>query len=252
MKKRPYISHDLEIRFRSEVNANTSIATQMERVFELLRGTASTDALLRPAQWLIATGEKDSSYLYQAFDDNGPTTAALAVIRDANKESTAVQSFSLWNGEEDRTKGASITSLFGRQDGRSSSVTFGMDSEPDGFRLENSANGIKLLMDAIQIYNPLYCAFGPSQYDPVFPDRPGVGWMLYLPRVLSVQQVPEARALVPVIGKDEKGNAVQIGTIIVSVTDAPFSDENSEQVKIANAIEIRLVDQDLLPRFVDL
>lgn len=71
-------------------------------------------------------------------------------------------------------------------------------------------------------------------------------------RVLTVQQVPEARALVPVMGKDEKGKDKQLGTIIVSVTDEPFSDENPEHAKIANAIEIRLVDQDLLPRFTDL
>ncbi|MEG1324979.1 MAG: Imm52 family immunity protein, partial [Janthinobacterium sp.] len=83
-------------------------------------------------------------------------------------------------------------------------------------------------------------------------DRPGVGWMLYLPRVLTTQQVPEARALVPVMATGEQGKDRQIGTIIVSVTDEPFNDENPEHVKIANAIEIRLVDQDLLPRYVDI
>lgn len=76
--------------------------------------------------------------------------------------------------------------------------------------------------------------------------------MLYLPGVLTIQQVPEARALVPVMGEDEKGKEMQLGTILVSVTDEPFSEENPEHVKIANAMEIRLVDQDLLPRFVDL
>lgn len=86
----------------------------------------------------------------------------------------------------------------------------------------------------------------------VFKDRPGVGWLLYLPRVLTVQQVPEARALIPVMEKDEQGKDKQIGTIIVSVTDELFSDENPGHVKIANAIEIRLVDQDLLPRHVDI
>ena len=50
----------------------------------------------------------------------------------------------------------------------------------------------------------------------------------------------------------EQGKDKQIGTIIVSVTDEPFNDENPEHVKIANAIEIRLVDQDLLPRYVDI
>ena len=44
-----------------------------------------------------------------------------------------------------------------------------------------------------------------------FKDRPGVSWMLYLPRVLTAQQVPEARALVPVMSLDRTK-----GTIIVS------------------------------------
>ena len=76
--------------------------------------------------------------------------------------------------------------------------------------------------------------------------------MLYLPRTLTAREVPEARALLSVMQNDEKGKERQIGTIIVSVTDAPFSDENPDHVKIANAIEVRLVDQDLLPRYADL
>ena len=81
----------------------------------------------------------------------------------------------------------------------------------------------------------------------VFQDKPGVSWMLYLPRVLTADQVPEARALVPVV--DAKGVE---GTIIVSVTDAPFSLENPEHVATANAIEVRLTDLDVLPRYADL
>ncbi|QBL81418.1 immunity 52 family protein [Burkholderia pseudomallei] len=80
-----------------------------------------------------------------------------------------------------------------------------------------------------------------------FDDKPGVGWMLYLPKVITQQQVPEARALIPVPAKGK-----QTGTIIVSVTDAPFSVDNPEHVAIANRIEIRLVDQDLLPAYVDI
>ncbi|AGK50101.1 hypothetical protein BTI_5441 [Burkholderia thailandensis MSMB121] len=81
----------------------------------------------------------------------------------------------------------------------------------------------------------------------VFDDKPGLGWMLYLPKILTPQQTPEARVLIPV---PEKGK--QTGTIIVSVTDAPFSVDNPEHVAIANRIESRLVDQDLLPAYVDI
>ena len=105
-----------------------------------------------------------------------------------------------------------------------------------------------------KIWSPLYGAVESNGYSDikVFKDHPGVGWMLYLPRVLTAQQIPEARSFVPVMGKDAKGNNRQVGTIVVSVTDEPFSDKNHEHVKIANAIEIRMVDQDLLPRFTDL
>jgi len=107
---------------------------------------------------------------------------------------------------------------------------------------------------AIAICSPSACTFGPYWHSDhkVLEDRPGVGWMLYLPETLSVQQVLEARALVPVDGLDSSGRPTQIGTFIVSVTDEPFSDENPEHVNIANAIEIRLADQDLLPRYADL
>jgi hypothetical protein len=68
-----------------------------------------------------------------------------------------------------------------------------------------------------------------------------------LPHALTPAEVPEARALVPVFREGK-----QQGTIIVSVIDEVFDASNSEHVKIANDIEIRLADQDLLPRFVDL
>jgi hypothetical protein len=73
--------------------------------------------------------------------------------------------------------------------------------------------------------------------------------MLYLPEVLTAQEVPEAGALIPVLDEKKKK---QTGTIIVSVADEPFSSDNPEHVKIANKIEVRLVDQDLLPRYSDL
>nr|WP_261313728.1 immunity 52 family protein [Burkholderia ambifaria] len=44
----------------------------------------------------------------------------------------------------------------------------------------------------------------------------------------------------------------QTGTIIVSTTDAPFSMKNPEHIETANRIEIRLVEQNLLPAFKDL
>ena len=107
-----------------------------------------------------------------------------------------------------------------------------------------------MAIELIKKLEPDYVAVESNGYyeHRTFKDRPGVGWMLYLPRELTVQQVPEARALVPVMEQADKGRERQVGTIVVSVTDAPFSDQDPEHVRIANAIETRLADQDLLPR----
>ncbi len=77
----------------------------------------------------------------------------------------------------------------------------------------------------------------------VFPKRPGAGWMLYLPRAIAPEELPDAAALEPVM---EGGT--QKGTIIASVSDGIFSIDDPEHLRIANAIEMRLAGLDLLPR----
>ena len=92
-----------------------------------------------------------------------------------------------------------------------------------------------------------YVRVGPLMYyttHKVFSDRPGVGWMLYLDRPIAAAQVPEAAAVIPVMSGDKPK-----GSIIVSVDDKVFSVHDPEHVKIANAIEVRLADHDLLPRY---
>ncbi|MEX3895456.1 immunity 52 family protein [Paraburkholderia sp. BR10954] len=116
-------------------------------------------------------------------------------------------------------------------------------------RLGDYNSVAEVLSKIVEIYGSFYITFGPYFYfqEKVFEDRPGVSWMLYLPHTLTAAQVPEARALIPVMREDK-----QQGTIIVSVTDDVFDVNNRDHVKAANDIEIRLADQDLLPRFVDL
>lgn len=86
---------------------------------------------------------------------------------------------------------------------------------------EHSYEGAAKIVSAmVSVYDPMYVSVSPREYFPrqVFDDKPGVGWMLYLPKVLTTQQVPEARELIPVPDAGRK----QTGTIIVSVADAVF------------------------------
>lgn len=199
--------------------------------------------------WLLKGNTKDEAYRYEVFDSAGPTTGAVAVLTEALKAAVDPKIVSMWNGHEGPDGGS--LQYVGRIAPETSLIV--LRAKPAAFSI-SAEPVLKLVLKEAGLFAPSVVSVETTSYfdKKLFKDRPGVGWMLYLPRVLTVQQVPEARALVPVMGKDANGKDKQLGTIIVSVTDEPFSDENPEHVKIANAIEIRLVDQDLLPRFSDL
>jgi hypothetical protein len=192
---------------------------------------------------------KEEAFLYPAFNENGPSTTIATVLRKkfSNEKSNFIfRPIGIWNGEEG-AEGATMGQLY-----REIEAPSLVHLETEIVDFLQYPKVLSTALKFVELWNPLFVSVEPVFYESVFKDRPGVGWMLYLPHILTDQQIPEARALVPVMGTDDEGKEKQIGTIIVSVTDAPFSDENPEHVKIANAIEIRLVDQDLLPRFVDL
>lgn len=70
-----------------------------------------------------------------------------------------------------------------------------------------------------------------------FPHRKCLGWMGFVPQVVTAEQLPLAAELVPVPGK---------GTVIVAVNE-PFDLNNMQHIQRANQIEMDMVDHDLLP-----
>lgn len=239
----------LELQYRRSGDLLPSLQTQLGELYRLSQKLSNFSPLLR--KWYLTSDtNKQDALLHEVFDSSGPTTVAMAVLREETEVVHDLRTVSIWNGADTTAESAGISSrcnVVGRPD----MLTFRLKVRPE---VPDWRVGVDWIQSAVSIWPALFATFSPFWYGEkaVFKDRPGVGWMLYLPRVLTVQQVPEARALVPVMGKDEKGKDRQAGTIIVSVTDDAFSDENPEHVKIANAIEIRLVDQDLLPRYSDL
>ena len=219
-----------------------SLRAQMEELYRFRTALAPWGPLF--STWYLGGDSKEEALMYEAFDEQGVTTAAYAVLKTRNAGGEMATDIGLWNGQEG-AQSAGMGYLIGAE-GRPCTVNLRPRVEPD-LRAEAISTTLK---KAVEIWAPGVITAHPPSYafKKVFKDRPGVGWMLYLPQVLTVQQVPEAGALIPVPGDKTK----QTGTIIVSVTDQRFSSDNPEHVKIANKIEVRLVDQDLLPRYADL
>ncbi|MDO8070003.1 immunity 52 family protein [Janthinobacterium sp. SUN176] len=235
-----------------KLTPGTSLAfrSNVEQIGPIVRFLQKTDPLGK--QWFLMGDTEEESLRYPAFDALGELTPAAEAVLETEFKGDNIRYFAAWNGELKQGDGATITFQF--HDGDWPAWSLEINYQGEGIQRLGGLDGVIELLSMIAgSLQPSIINVARYQYfeKQVFQDRPGVGWMLYLPRVLAVQQVPEARALVPVMITDEKDNDKQIGTIIVSVTDVPFSDENPEHVKIANAIEIRLVDQDLLPPFAD-
>jgi len=72
-----------------------------------------------------------------------------------------------------------------------------------------------------------------------FKDRKGIGWILFFPVAIEPRQVPKAMHVL-----SRSTNDGRAGTLIASVEEI-FDIANPDHVRIANDIEIRLVNQDL-------
>jgi hypothetical protein len=206
----------------------------------------------RLAEWFLQGETAADAQLYPVYESTGaPSTAAIAVLKEQYRnEHGLAKTIGMWNGENVKKDGASIVLTFdtGSMPG-DVTISIGEESATSS-RLGDCDSVAQVLAIIADAYAPAYVTAAPRKYSArqVFDDKPGVGWMLYLPRVITAQDIPEARALIPVPEAGKK----QTGTIIVSVTDAVFSVDNPEHLEIANRIEIRLVDQDLLPGYAAL
>ncbi len=199
--------------------------------------------------WLLKGNTKVEALRHEVYDPAGPRAAAIAALTESLETAVDPQIVSLWNGREG-PEGASLQYV-GRVAPETSMIV--LRAKPGAF--STSAEPVlKLVLKHVSLFAPSVVSVETASYfdKKAFKDRPGVGWMLYLPRTLTAQHIPEARTLMPVMAQDDEKVPRQIGTIVVSVTDEAFSDENPAHLRIANAIEVRLVDQDLLPRYADL
>ncbi|RQU12140.1 LysR family transcriptional regulator [Burkholderia cenocepacia] len=198
------------------------------------------------SRWYAKGKSRDEALLYPAFEDGAPSTAILAVLKHKFAEDPTTTFVALWDCNEGDARGATISCHL-NEAGAYNSFELSMS---DSDVLSDLDTVLEIVRSIVAAFNPAYITVSPRSYvaKQVFDDKPGVGWMIYLPTVITQQQVPEAHEVVPI---PDAGKA-QTGTIVVSTTDAPFSMKNPEHIETANRIEIRLVDQDLLPAFADL
>lgn len=199
-------------------------------------------------QWFAQGETLEEAFFYPAFEFSEPSAALLAVLNHEYRQDKSFTSVSIWNGIEADGQGVSLA------------LQVNNKGYPGKFELSYSdrqqvefhqPDPVKEIISAIvSMFPPQYVSVSPPLYSrhQVFEDRPGAGWMLYLPRVITPQQIPEAQALIPLPAPGKK----QTGTLIVSINNEIFSLANPRHIELANQIELRLVDQDLIDRYEDM
>lgn len=233
--------------FYPAVKPRISLVERMKKAGDLLSMWSKHDKWMSLEHWLVATGDEDGSFRYPVFEGAMPGTSALAYYREfqRNHEPDDPRYLCFWNGQLERGGRASYSDEYNHVDGSPEIVCLTVDHME---RWQYPSALVDALKESANLFSPRAMFVKPASYTPVFFDKPCVAWMLYLPVQLSPIQVPEAARLEPV--HDASGQL--LGTIIVSVADVVFDIGNPAHVRTAHDIEVRLTDQDLLPRYPDL
>ncbi|WCM21907.1 immunity 52 family protein [Paraburkholderia bryophila] len=236
----------INAQFRDPTLSPHDFVDVLNRLGSIIDSIVQKHGELQKNRWRMKRDSQTEAGLYSAFDEAGASLTALAVLKEEFRNSPNRTYVSIWDGSDAAASGISMVCHVGRP-GALNLFAIEMFGE---YALAELTTVASIVTRTVQKFNPAYVTVSPTDYfeKRVFDDKPGVGWMLYLPKIVTMQQVPEARALIPI----PVGGKQQTGTIIVSVADTVFSIDDPEHIEIANRIEIRLVDQELLPRYVDL
>ena len=91
----------LDLQYRRIGTVLPTIDLQFDELFRFAQLVGESSPLLK--EWYL-TSDKDSAdaLRFQAFDANGPTHAALAIIRTESENVNDLRSISVWNGAEIR------------------------------------------------------------------------------------------------------------------------------------------------------
>ena len=228
-----YFENDDDIQVNESLNGMFEISQKMEKLLE------------KRKTWFFSGHSKKDALENIAFDDNGPTKNAIAIVSKHYKKNKPLINESFWDGEQYGESCSISHYMMFILNPKKGMFVIGMDE-----KMENTEKMISMVMFLARTRNKAYVAVDSKGYKlnkyNVFPDRIYVGWMLYIPHVVLPNLVPQAAKVIPVMDGDK-----QKGTIVISTEDI-FDGSNKEHIAKANDLEIRLLDLGLLPLMTEL
>lgn len=236
---------DIRAYFHLVKGDTLAFRSHLERVYPIVEKLSLIDPLAK--DFLLCGETLEDCLMYAVYEPDGALTKAAEVVLETKYKNETIRS-AIWQNSEEKNPDHWISISYSFN---SDEMLCSFSIHFNGEQRFSKTESLLTLIDVIaKVLKPSIVTVTGPFYKPVFPDRSGLCWMMYLPKVFTAQQIPEARALVPVMSNDKK--PVRLGTIVVSVANELYSDENPEHVKIAHDIEMRMVNEDLLPTFAQL
>lgn len=193
-------------------------------------------------QWFLKGATVADALLYPLFEQ-GINPKALSKLQNAPDVASSMRVLGFWNGlTEDH--GASLRYLYRGTNG-GCIVTLEL---PPTRELNKEHEAKQLIQNAVEIWQPTAISLSTDAYgdQKTFTDRLPMGWLLYLAKNIEEEFIPEAAEIIPISVDDEI-----TGALLISHSKH-FDDTDEQHLKLAKSIEIRLVDEDLLPRYSEL
>ncbi|WPA91897.1 Imm52 family immunity protein [Providencia zhijiangensis] len=196
-------------------------------IFQFMIEFSKKMASAEPDIWYFCGDSQEEALEYKAFENGKPTSFFTDEYEISNIEG-------IWAGDDNALVMVSngSGSVYRLNFDLRRVVSFSFDMLLDLI----SESAIKFNLIDIRVNTNGYSYHQRN----VFPDKLPVGWMLYLNKKITQQQVPMAAQLIHI------DNDKNHGTLIIS-TDHVFDGENKEDIKKANEIEIQLAGLGLLP-----
>ncbi len=157
MKKTPPLSIMFRAHYKIDLEHPPTLDDDLRHFFELRQYLRQLSPQL--TEWFLGGDSKDEAFLYSAFDENGPTTAITAVLREKQRKKKSnfiSRSVGLWNGEEG-IEGATMGGVY-RQVKEPSLVHF--ETEIVDFLTHPKVLGT--VKKFIEIWNPLFVSVEPT------------------------------------------------------------------------------------------
>ncbi|MCX8650117.1 immunity 52 family protein [Gilliamella sp. B2776] len=233
----------VEMYFKPEAYLPLSVCiAQIEQILKIQH-----NYLHKSENWYLCGASKKKSSIYQIFDENGITEVGLKKLTLGYKKEHNSFDLAVW--DKDTEEAALSYFLYEKTFEKRFFLKIYLSFTID-ITITKSQTVTAFILALVQKFNSAYIMVN-GNYLPqkaVFPDRLSAGWMIYLPKAqLTHEMVPESSDVVSV--KNEDG--LVTGTLVVTMPHF-FDEENADDIKAVNRVDIRLRELDLLPLYTDM